>query len=298
MRADGSDPVQLTNNTVYDVQPAYSPDCTRIAFETTRGRGPRDLHAVGPRGGTSDERHQHRRPALTDEQPDWGVGGSAAPSCASGPLTLADLPDPTLGVNVDVQVRTARRDQGRCLRRRHQGHRLRPAGGGAPDTRGLVARHAEGHGRASRARKDRAGKRQTGKFKSGLFQVRQSKKRSARGLTDLVLKGSSFSACRRAGGGKRASASLSRRQIRRLRASARGRFRTTGRNSSATVRGTIWDVTDRCDGTLTHVKRGTVIVRDFRRKKNITRARRARATSRRRPASAPVENRVSRSTSC
>ena len=34
MAADGSDPVRLTNNTVYDVQPAYSPDCTRIAFET------------------------------------------------------------------------------------------------------------------------------------------------------------------------------------------------------------------------------------------------------------------------
>ena len=36
------------------------------------------------------------------------------------------------------------------------------------------------------------------------------------------------------------------------------------------MRGTVWDVTDRCDGTLTHVKRGTVIVRDFRRKKNVT----------------------------
>ena len=49
-----------------------------------------------------------------------------------------------------------------------------------------------------------------------------------------------------------------------------GGFRTSGRNSSATVRGTIWDVTDRGDGTLTHVKRGKVIVRDFRRRKNIT----------------------------
>ena len=36
------------------------------------------------------------------------------------------------------------------------------------------------------------------------------------------------------------------------------------------MRGTIWDVTDRCDGTLTHVKRGTVIVRDFRRHKSVT----------------------------
>jgi hypothetical protein len=123
---------------------------------------------------------------------------------------------------------------------------------------------------ALQSAQNRKGKRQTGNFKSGLFQVKQSKKRSARGLTDLVMKGGNFGRCRRAGGGKRASASLTRAQIRRLRSSARGRFRTSGRNSSATVRGTIWDVTDRCDGTLTHVKRGTVIVRDFRRKKNVT----------------------------
>jgi hypothetical protein len=35
------------------------------------------------------------------------------------------------------------------------------------------------------------------------------------------------------------------------------------------VRGTVWDITDRCDGTLTKVRRGKVVVRDFRRKKNI-----------------------------
>jgi 2-polyprenyl-3-methyl-5-hydroxy-6-metoxy-1,4-benzoquinol methylase len=69
-------------------------------------------------------------------------------------------------------------------------------------------------------------------------------------------------------GGTRA-AGLSRRSVRRLRSSATGRFRTRGRNSSATVRGTIWTTTDRCDGTLTTVKRGKVDVRDFRRKKTI-----------------------------
>ena len=35
------------------------------------------------------------------------------------------------------------------------------------------------------------------------------------------------------------------------------------------MRGTKWTVTDRCDGTLTTVQRGTVAVRDFRRKKTI-----------------------------
>ena len=113
-----------------------------------------------------------------------------------------------------------------------------------------------------------AGGRQTGDFLSSIFQVRQSKRRSARGLTDLVLKGGSFNRCG-AARGKRASASLSRRAIRRLRANARGRFRTSGRNSSATVRGTRWETIDRCDGTLTKVQRGAVVVRDFRKKKNV-----------------------------
>ena len=62
---------------------------------------------------------------------------------------------------------------------------------------------------------------------------------------------------------------LSRRKIRRLRGSGKGRFRTRGRYSSATVRGTVWTVTDRCDGTLTKVTRGVVAVRDFRRKKTV-----------------------------
>jgi hypothetical protein len=114
-----------------------------------------------------------------------------------------------------------------------------------------------------------SGKTQSGDFSRGLFQVRQSSRRSAKGLTELRLRGSSFRGCGGAGSGRSASAALSRRAIRRLRGSATGRFRTSGRNSSATVRGTVWEVIDRCDGTLTKVKRGRVAVRDFRRKKTV-----------------------------
>jgi hypothetical protein len=49
----------------------------------------------------------------------------------------------------------------------------------------------------------------------------------------------------------------------------RGRYRTRGRYSAATVRGTTWTVTDRCDGTLTSVTTGSVTVRDFRKKRNV-----------------------------
>lgn len=119
--------------------------------------------------------------------------------------------------------------------------------------------------------RDRSGATQTGDFAAGIFQIAQSRRSSAKGLTELRLKGSSFARCgkRRARGGDAQSAALSRRAIRRLRGTASGRFRTRGRNSSATVRGTTWEMIDRCDGTLTRVRRGKVAVRDFRRRKTV-----------------------------
>ena len=84
------------------------------------------------------------------------------------------------------------------------------------------------------------------------------------------MKGGNFRVC--ATPSLRGAASAQRRLsrvVRRLRARARGRFRTRGRHSAATVRGTNYEVIDRCDGTLTKVTRGTVLVRDFRRNKTI-----------------------------
>ena len=48
---------------------------------------------------------------------------------------------------------------------------------------------------------------------------------------------------------------------RHLRADGKGSFRTKGKYSSATVRGTKWLVEDGCSGTLTRVAPGTVTVR-------------------------------------
>ena len=56
---------------------------------------------------------------------------------------------------------------------------------------------------------------------------------------------------------------------RRLWGDGKGRFRTKGEFSSATVRGTRWLVEDRCDGTLTRVTKGKVAVRDFVRKRTV-----------------------------
>lgn len=109
---------------------------------------------------------------------------------------------------------------------------------------------------------------QSGDFTTGVFGVMQSP--HLHGLTDLNLTGGSFRRCSARSGKNAAADRLSSRVIRRLRGSARGRYRTRGRYSAATVRGTIWDTVDRCDGTLTHVTRGVVVVRDLRRRRNVT----------------------------
>jgi hypothetical protein len=122
---------------------------------------------------------------------------------------------------------------------------------------------------ALRTARNAAGAEQPGRFAGGLFQVLQSRRGSAGGLTELRLKGSA-AGFKRCDDNDRASAALSRRTVRRLRANAKGRYRSRGRHSAATVRGTRWVMEDRCDGTLTTVKRGTVVVRDFRLKRSIT----------------------------
>ena len=122
---------------------------------------------------------------------------------------------------------------------------------------------------ASRAIRSRR-RTNAGVFSGGLFQVLQSRSRRKRGLTELRLKGSSFAGCRlRSARAQAAARRYSRRTVRRVRGSGRGRFKTRGHYSAATVLGTVWTVTDRCDGTLTSVRRGRVAVRDFRLRKTI-----------------------------
>jgi hypothetical protein len=85
------------------------------------------------------------------------------------------------------------------------------------------------------------------------------------GTPTLTLAGGDFSACT----AKRAL-SANRTPIRQLWGSAKGNFRTKGRYASATVRGTVWLVQDRCDATLTQVVEGVVDVLDATRKKTVT----------------------------
>ena len=107
-------------------------------------------------------------------------------------------------------------------------------------------------------------KYQLATFKDGRFDAKQSAR--GMGTVDLVLRGKT--GC--GGNGEPdplLAKSSARRKAkptgRRLWASDnRGRFRTHGRDSVATVRGTEWITEDNCDGTLTTVVKGAVQVRN------------------------------------
>ncbi len=61
------------------------------------------------------------------------------------------------------------------------------------------------------------------------------------------------------------------RRGRKLWGSGKGRYTTSGNYGSATVRGTIWLVRDRCDGsTLFKVREGIVTIDDFVKGKTVT----------------------------
>jgi VCBS repeat-containing protein len=103
----------------------------------------------------------------------------------------------------------------------------------------------------------------TSQFYDGTFQVSQP---TPTAIAELRLVLGDFSVCSLP---SFAAADKNRRRVRRLWGSGKGKFRTRGRYSSATVRGTIWRTEDRCDGTLTHVQEGSITVRDFGRKRDI-----------------------------
>jgi streptogramin lyase len=111
---------------------------------------------------------------------------------------------------------------------------------------------------------------QAGTFGGGVFSVRQP--RSGCGRVDVYLRGGSFKRCARAprrASARRASASRTRRVRRLWGRDSGGKFRSHGRHSHATVRGTRWLTEDRCDGTLTRVTNGAVVVRDYKRHRNV-----------------------------
>ncbi len=116
-------------------------------------------------------------------------------------------------------------------------------------------------------------------FYDGIFQIRQ--KKAKKPITDLTLRSPDLTkACAArpravtglplAAGAAASKKKSSKKVASQLWGDGKGNFRTTGRHSAATVRGTKWLVQERCDGTLTRVARGVVGVFDRTRKKTVT----------------------------
>ena len=108
-----------------------------------------------------------------------------------------------------------------------------------------------------------SGKTQKARFYDGSFIVTQT--RGSRPLTDLTLTGGRIDKCPSNG-----NATTAASRSRRLWGNGRGRFRTRGRYATATVRGTVWSVQDTCTATKVRVTRGTVLVRDLSKRRNVT----------------------------
>jgi hypothetical protein len=202
-------------------------------------------------------------------------GNGNSSTCSTSAVTYVES-TPPLPPPVEGKVVNAVPEQGKVLvklpgKRKAAGHaaasgfvplasvgRQLPVGSTLDTTKGTV--------RLTSATNSHGGK-QTGHFSHGLFTFAQTKKNP---LTTISMTGGGLSACSKLPlGGSPKRAAASRKRQRTLFSHVKGHFRTRGRNSAATVRGTIWTMTDTCSGTRTTVKAGTVEVRDFTLRKTI-----------------------------
>lgn len=114
---------------------------------------------------------------------------------------------------------------------------------------------------------DRKGATREVEFYNGRFKLLQAKRPGA--VTEARLTGP-LANCGKGARGGAAARAAAKVKGRLVWGSGTGGHRSTGRNSSASVRGTRWLVWDRCDGsTLTRVAEGKVTVRDFLAKRTV-----------------------------
>jgi Putative Ig domain len=119
------------------------------------------------------------------------------------------------------------------------------------------------------ASKGSSGETQTALFWGSVFDIGQEAGDNREAV--MTLAGQRRCEKRRGGRGNgRQQRSRKGSHGRRLWGSGQGNYKTVGSHGSATVRGTIWLVADRCDGsTLFKVRRGTVVVRDFIKRSSV-----------------------------
>jgi hypothetical protein len=106
---------------------------------------------------------------------------------------------------------------------------------------------------------------QTAQVWGGRLYMRQNQ----HGMVDLYLAGPALSCARAAGMASMAKATKGGKKKLIWVKDSHGRFRSHGKNSVATVRGTQWLTHETCAGTLTRVKQGKVAVRDVHTHKTV-----------------------------
>jgi hypothetical protein len=105
-------------------------------------------------------------------------------------------------------------------------------------------------------------------FFQGRFKLSQA--RTAQSYTTLTLTGGDFKKTCAKKTRREGSAGAADPLVRKLWGKGKGRFRTKGRYSSASVRGTYWNTEDHCNSTVTRVRSGTVVVEDTVKHKKVT----------------------------
>jgi hypothetical protein len=175
-----------------------------------------------------------------------------APAPPPGPT----LPPPLAGKTVNVEPVSGTVKIKRPGRKRYvtlTAEAQIPVGSSIDTRRGRITiTAAQGKGRTASA-----------DFFDGLFKLTQTK--GAKPITTLKL----TEKLRCAKAHRATIAAKKKKKKRRLWGDGKGRFRTTGKFSSATVRGTRWLTQDRCASTLTRVVRGAVRVRDLVKRKTV-----------------------------
>jgi hypothetical protein len=235
-------------------------------------------------GLTSDPSAAHV-PISTATPGTFAVTRSATGPCgtASASFTYTVIPPPVLGKTVNVNVVSGKvfvavastanaslaSNPGDATESLSKGLKFVPLQEARQIPVGSILNTSAGVARVTTATASK-GKLQFGDFGAGIFKLLQ--RRQQRGLTELDVMNahSARQVCATLGKSAVEAKHLSSKVLGRITGSAHGRFTTRGQFSAATVRGTVWGVRNRCDGTLTRVTRGVVSVRDFTRRKTLT----------------------------
>ena len=236
-----------------------SPVANPLLGPLANNGGPTDTHAIGAsspavNGGTSCEPTDQRgvaRAGACDIGAYEYTGALPPPPPPPPGDDDDDLPPPVAGQSVNVLPKSGtvkvKLPGSKRFRTLAAGEQL-PVGTVVDTLKGRITLVAAGG--------------QTADFYGGVFKIGQGK--GAMPLTTLTLV--EKLSCAKPG---KASAAAKKKRKRRLWGDGKGRFRTKGKYSAATVRGTKWLTEDRCGSTLTRVRKGRVAVRDFVKRKTV-----------------------------